>query len=53
MKLLGGLALVASVGMFVIGTNSGHLSELADFCWVPLPIAFFAFWRASTAKSKG
>jgi len=36
---LGGLCVLASVGMYVIGADSSHLSELKDFFWVPLPLA--------------
>jgi hypothetical protein len=35
---LGAIAFVASVGMFIVGGNSSHLSELKDFFWVPIPL---------------
>jgi len=36
--ILGILALAASAAMFVIGSNSGHLSELRDGFWLPIPL---------------
>ena len=36
---VGGLCVIASVGMYVVGNDSSHLSELKDFFWVPLPLA--------------
>jgi hypothetical protein len=36
---VGGLCVLASVAMYVIGDGSSHLSELKDFFWVPLPLA--------------
>ncbi len=35
---VGSLCVLASVGMYVIGDGSSHLSELKDFFWVPLPL---------------
>jgi hypothetical protein len=40
------LCVVASVGMYVVGSNSGHLSELQDFFWVPLPLGIGTFLLA-------
>lgn len=37
--ILGVLSLTATIGMYAIGSNSSHLSELKDFFWVPLPLA--------------
>ncbi|MFP6686490.1 MAG: hypothetical protein VB934_17350 [Polyangiaceae bacterium] len=37
--VMGVLCLGASAGMFVIGSNSSHLTELKDFFWAPLPLA--------------
>ena len=36
---IGGLAILAAVIMYLVGKDSSHLSELADFFWVPLPLA--------------
>ena len=36
--LLGALALVASVAMYIIGSGSSHLSELKDFWWTTVPL---------------
>lgn len=36
---LGIFAILASLGMYVVGSNSTHISELKDFFWVPLPLA--------------
>lgn len=41
--VLGFLALIASAGMFIVGSDSSHLSELKDYFWVPLPLAAVLF----------
>lgn len=33
------ICLIASIAMYYVGSNSGHLTELKDFFWVPLPLA--------------
>ncbi|MES2836494.1 MAG: hypothetical protein V4667_03140 [Bacteroidota bacterium] len=40
--IFGVICLIASIAMFVIGTNSGHLSELADFFYVPIPLGIIS-----------
>lgn len=40
---LGVLCVLAAAGMYYVGNNSGHLSELKDFFWVPLPLAIISF----------
>lgn len=40
---LGVLCVLAAVVMYYVGNNSGHLSELKDFFWVPLPLAAISF----------
>ncbi len=37
------LALIASAGMFIVGSGSSHMSELKDFFWTPLPLALILF----------
>ncbi len=37
--LLGIVCGTASIVMYQIGSNSSHLSELADYFYVPLPLA--------------
>lgn len=44
--ILGLLALVAAVAMKVVGKQSSHLSELQEFWWYPLPIAFLCLLGA-------
>ncbi len=51
-NILGGLALVASAGMYVVGSNSGHLSELEDFFWVPLPLAVICLVLGNRGKAE-
>ncbi len=36
------LCVAASLLMYKVGNSSAHLSELADFWWVPLPLAILA-----------
>lgn len=43
---LGLIALVAAVVMKIVGKQSSHLSELQEFWWYPLPIAFLCFLGA-------
>lgn len=38
-QVLAALAIIAAIAMYMVGSNSGHLSELKDFFWVPLPLA--------------
>jgi hypothetical protein len=33
------LAVVVAAGMYIIGGDSGNLTELRDLFWVPLPLA--------------
>ncbi len=37
-RILGLLALIAAAGMYIVGGNSSHLSELRDFFWAPIPL---------------
>ncbi len=39
---LAGLCLLASVGMYQVGSNSSHLTELKDLFWLPLPLGLTA-----------
>ena len=36
---LAGLAVAASAAMFMVGSNSTHMSELKQLFWIPLPLA--------------
>jgi hypothetical protein len=41
MKIFGtlaGLCFLASIIMYQVGSTNGHLTELKDFFWVPLPL---------------
>lgn len=44
------LCVAASIAMYVIGNNSGHLSELADFWYVPIPLGLVALLGAVRKK---
>jgi len=49
--LLGVLCIIAAVAMYLIGKQSTHLTELADYYWLPLPLALiFLFAAAKTKK---
>ena len=43
------LAITASVAMKVMAKDS-HLTELADYWWIPLPIALLCLIGASVQK---
>lgn len=45
-KIVGFLALAASVIMYAVGSDSSHLSELKDFFWSPLILAVVCFAAA-------
>lgn len=49
---LSSLCFVASAAMYNIGSNSSHLSELADVFWLPLPLAFIAMIVGLIKKNK-
>jgi hypothetical protein len=44
------LSFIASLVMFVVGKNSGHLSELYDFFWAPLPLGIVALISLAVKK---
>lgn len=46
-SIIGSLALIASIVMFVVGSNSGHLTELKDFFWIPLILSAVSFMAAN------
>ncbi len=46
-SIIGSLALAASIIMFIVGSNSSHLTELKDFFWVPLILAAASFMAAN------
>jgi CDP-diglyceride synthetase len=50
--VIGGLALIASIVMYKVGSSSSHLSELKDFWWMPLPLAVICFLVAASSKPK-
>lgn len=50
--ILGVLALAASAGMYVVGNNSSHLSELKDFWWIPAPLGIICLLVAGASKPK-
>ncbi len=48
--ILAALCLIASFVMYMVGNSSGHLSELKDLFWVPLPLAIICLLIAFTKK---
>ncbi len=50
LNTVGLLAAAASAGMYMVGKNSSHLTELKDFFWVPLVVAVFCFIAANMGK---
>jgi hypothetical protein len=50
--IIGCLALIASASMYYIGSNSGHLSELADLFWLPLPLGAICLIAGALKKDK-
>jgi hypothetical protein len=48
--VIGLLAAVAAAGMFIVGSNSSHMSELKQFWWTPAIIAIVCFIIAGSAK---
>jgi hypothetical protein len=50
-SVIGILAIIASLAMYMIGKNSSHLSELYDAWWYPLPLAVICFLLAGQKKN--
>ncbi|WP_418637794.1 hypothetical protein [Winogradskyella sp.] len=46
------LSIAAAIIMYVVGSNSGHLSELKDFFWVPIPLAVLSLIIAFSKKKE-
>lgn len=44
---LGSLALLASIIMYAVGSNSNNLTELKDFFWIPLILSAVSFLAAN------
>ena len=51
LQFLASLCFIASIGMYVVGSNSGHLTELKDFFWAPLPLGVIFQVLAMKGKS--
>jgi hypothetical protein len=49
---IGVLAVIASIGMYIVGGNSSHLTELREFWWAPLIVAAICLAIAGTSKPK-
>ncbi len=45
------LCFVAAGAMWYIGGNSGHLTELRDFYWTPLPLGVVLSLMGARAKN--
>ena len=50
--IIGILAIAASVFMYKMGNSSSHLTELKQFWWIPLPLAFICLLLAGSAGKK-
>ncbi|MER3499000.1 MAG: hypothetical protein C4308_10375 [Chitinophagaceae bacterium] len=50
--LIGGLALIAALAMYIMGNKNSHLTELQTFWWIPLPVALIYFVAASMSKTQ-
>ncbi|MBK8611435.1 MAG: hypothetical protein IPL84_16230 [Chitinophagaceae bacterium] len=48
--LLGVVCIIASIVMYLVGKESGRLSELQDFWWLPLPLAALLLLIANKNK---
>lgn len=44
------LSFIAAGAMFIIGSTNGHLTELKDFFWVPLPLGLLLLIIAGRMK---
>lgn len=40
--IFGIICLIAAIAMYIIGSNSSHLSELADFFYIPIPLGIIS-----------
>jgi hypothetical protein len=49
---IGALAVIASIAMYLIGSNSSNMSELKSSWWIPLPIALVCFIAANAGAKK-
>jgi len=49
-SLLALLCIAAAIVMYLVGKNSGHLSELYDYFWLPLPLGAIFLLLASRTK---
>ncbi len=50
LTILGALCFATAAAMYVIGSNSSHLTELKDFFWVPLPLGLLLLIIAGRKK---
>jgi len=50
--IVGALCFIASGVMFVVGSNSSHMSELKDFFWTPLPLGALLVIGGALKKDK-
>lgn len=50
--VIGVLAIIASIVMYIMGKNSSHLTELKDFWWYPLPLAVICFLIVASPGKK-
>lgn len=48
--VIGALCIIAAFAMYLAGNESGNLSELKDFWWMPLPLAALALILANKNK---
>ena len=50
--IIAALAIISAIVMYMVGSSSGHLSELKDFFWVPLPLAAICLFIAFGKKKE-
>jgi len=50
--IIAALAFISAIVMYMVGSSSGHLSELKDFFWVPLPLAVICLFIAFGKKKE-
>jgi len=51
LNILASLCFSAAVGMYAVGSTNGHLTELKDFFWIPIPLGLICTIVALRKKS--
>jgi hypothetical protein len=50
-QVIGSLALIASLAMYMVGSSDSALTELVDYFWSPLILAVVCFALAAKAPT--